>query len=49
MSELSLYIGNIGLVLSQLGNKLQNQSVSGQPLKIHSQVKQAMDNFSMHF
>lgn len=49
MSELSLYIDNIGLVLSKLGNELQNQGVSVQPLNIHSQVEQAMDNFSMHF
>ena len=48
MSELSHYIGNIGLVLSQLGNELQNQAVSGQPLNIHGQVKQTMDNLTYY-
>lgn len=44
MSELSLYIGNIGLVLSKLGNELQKQALTNQPLNIHSQVKQTMDS-----
>ncbi len=48
MSELSHYIGNIGLVLSKLGNELQNQAVSGQPLNIHSQIKQTMDNLTYY-
>ena len=48
MSELSHYIGNIGLVLSKLGNELQNQAVSGQQLNIHSQVKQTMDNLTYY-
>lgn len=48
MSELSHYIGNIGYELSQLGNELQNQAVSGQPLNIHSQVKQTMDNLTYY-
>lgn len=36
----------IGLLLSQLGNELQNQAVSEQPMNIHSQVKQTMDNLT---
>lgn len=48
MSELSHYIGNIGYVLSQLGNELQNQAVSGQPLNIHSQIKQTMDSLTFY-
>lgn len=48
MSELSHYISNIGLVLSKLGNELQNQAVSGQPLNIHSQVKQTIDNLTYY-
>lgn len=46
MSELSHHIGNIGLLLSKLGNELQNQAVSEQPMNIHSQVKQTMDNLT---
>ena len=38
------YIYDIGTIFSQLGNDLQNQAMSGQPLNIHSQVKQTMDN-----
>ena len=48
MSELSLYIGNIGLVLSKLGNELQKQALTNQPLNIHSQVKQTMDSLSYY-
>ena len=48
MSELSHYIGNIGYVLSQLGNELQNQAVSGQPLNIHGKVRQTMDNLTYY-
>ena len=48
MSELSHYIGNIGYVLSQLGNELQKQAQSNQPLNIHSQVKQTMDNLTYY-
>lgn len=48
MSELSHYIGNIGFALSQLGNELQNQAVSGQPLNIHSQIKQTMDSLTFY-
>lgn len=42
------YIRNIGLSLSQLGNELQNQAVSEQPLNIHSEVKQTMDNLTYY-
>ena len=48
MSELNHYIGNIGLLLSKLGNELQNQAMSGQPLNIHSQVRQTMDNLTYY-
>lgn len=48
MSKLSHYIGNIGIVLSQLGNELQKQAQSNQPLNIHSQVKQTMDNLTYY-
>ena len=48
MSELSHYIGNIGYVLSQLGNELQNQAVSRQPLNIHGKVRQTMDNLTYY-
>lgn len=48
MSELSLYIGNIGLVLSKLGNELQKQALTNQPLNIHSQVKQTIDSLSCY-
>lgn len=40
------YIFNIGSLLSQLGNELQMQAQSSQPLNIHSQVKQTMDNLT---
>lgn len=40
------YIGEIGLSLSQLGNELQIQAHSNQPINIHSQVKQTMDNLA---
>ena len=45
------YIYDIGTIFSQLGNDLQNQAVSGQPLNIHSQVKQTMYNltFYLHY
>lgn len=48
MSELSHYICNIGFVLSQLGNELQNQAASGQTLSIHGQVRQTMDNLTYY-
>lgn len=42
------YIFNIGSLLSQLGNESQMQAQSSQPLNIHSQVKQTMDNLIIH-
>ncbi len=48
MSELSHYIGNIGFVLSQFGNELQKQAQSNQPMNIHSQIKQTMDNLTYY-
>ena len=46
--KLHQYIGNIGSLLSQFGNELQNQAVSGQTLNIHSQVKQTMNNLTYY-
>ncbi len=46
--KLNNYIGEIGLLLSQLGNELQNQAVSGQPLNIHGKVRQTMDNLTYY-
>ncbi len=46
--RLNNYIGAIGLLLSQLGNELQNQAVSGQPLNIHGKVRQTMDNLTYY-
>lgn len=48
MSELRHYIGNIGFVLSQFGNELQKQAQSNQPMNIHSQVRQTMDNLTYY-
>ena len=48
MSELNHYIGNIGLFLSKLGNELQNQAMSKQPMNIHGQVKQTMDKLTYY-
>ena len=42
------YIYDIGAILSQLGNELQKQAQSNQPLNIHSQVKQIMDNLTYY-
>lgn len=42
------YIYNIGTILSQLGNELQKQAQSNQPMNIHSQVKQTMDNLTYY-
>ena len=42
------YIYDIGTILSQLGNELQNQAMSEQPLNIHGQVKQTMDNLTYY-
>lgn len=46
--KLNNYIGEIGLLFSQLGNELQNQAVSGQPLNIHGKVRQTMDNLTYY-
>ena len=42
------YIYNIGTIPSQLGNELQKQAQSNQPMNIHSQVKQTMDNLTYY-
>lgn len=42
------YIYNIGTILSQLGNELQKQAQSNQPINIHSQVKQTMGNLTYY-
>lgn len=47
-NPLRKYLSEVGFVLSQLGNDLQNQVVSGQPLNIHSQIKQTMDNLTYY-
>ena len=41
-------IGNIGSLLSELGNELQKQAQSNQPLNIHGEVKQTMDNLTYY-
>lgn len=48
MSDISHHIGNIGFLLSQLGNELQKQAQTHLPLNIHSQVKQTMDNLTYY-
>lgn len=47
---LDKYIGVIGVLLSQLGNELQEQAQSNRPLNLHGQVKKAMDclTFYLH-
>lgn len=42
------YIYDIGTILSQLGNELQNQAMSEQPLNIHGRIKQTMDNLTYY-
>ena len=44
------YILEIGIALSQLGNEIQKQVHSNQPLNIHGQVKKTMDyiTFCLH-
>lgn len=42
------YICNIGTILSQLGNELQKQAQSNQPLNIHGLVRQTMDNLTYY-
>lgn len=48
MKDIYIKLKKIGVALSQLGNELHNQAVSGQPLNIHSQVKQTMDNLTYY-
>lgn len=43
-SLLQQSIYEIGSALCKLGNELQHQAQSNQPLNIHSQVKQTLDN-----
>lgn len=42
------YIRDIGFTLSKLGNEMQKQAQSNQPLNIHCQVKQTMDNLTYY-
>lgn len=42
------YIYNIGTILSQLGNELQKQAQSNQPLNIHGLVRQTMVNLTYY-
>lgn len=42
------YIYNIGTILSQLGNELQKQAQSNQPLNIHGLVRLTMDNLTYY-
>lgn len=46
--KLHICIGKIGSLLSQLGNELQKQAQSNQPMNIHSQVRQTMDNLTYY-
>lgn len=46
--KLNNYIGEIGLLLSQLGNELQKHAQSNQPLNIHGLVRQTMDNITYY-
>lgn len=48
MKDIYIKLKEIGVTLSQLGNKLQKQAQSNQPLNIHSQVKQTMDNLTYY-
>lgn len=47
-NQLRKYLSEVGFILSQLGNDLRNQAVLEQPLNIHSQVKQTMDNLTYY-
>lgn len=38
----------IGLLLSKLGNELQNQAISEQPMNIHGLIKQTLDNLTYY-
>lgn len=46
--KLNNYIGEIGLLLYQLGNELQKHAQSNQPLNIHGLVRQTMDNLTYY-
>ncbi len=48
MKDIYIKLKEIGVTLSQLGNELQKQAQSNQPLNIHSQVKQTMDNLTYY-
>ena len=45
---MNYYIIEIGLLLSKLGNELQNQAMSDQPLNIHGLIKQTLDNLTYY-
>lgn len=47
-NQLWKYISEVSSLLFQLGNELQTQAKSNQPLNIHSQVKQTMDNLTYY-
>lgn len=47
-NPLRKYLSEIGFVLSQFGNELQKQAQSNQPMNIHSQVRQTMDNLTYY-
>ena len=48
MKDIYVKLKEIGVTLSQLGNELQKQAQSNQPLNIHSKVKQTMDNLTIY-
>lgn len=48
VNPLQKYIFEIGSALSKLGNELQKQAQTHQPLNFHSQVKQTVDNITYH-
>lgn len=48
MKDIYIKLKEIGVTLSQLGNELQKQAQSNQPLNIHSKVKQTMDNLTIY-
>lgn len=48
MKDIYIKLTEIGVTLSQLGNELQKQAQTNQPLNIHGQVKQTMDNLTYY-
>lgn len=48
INPLQQYIFEIGSALCKLGNELQKQAQSNQPLNFHSQIKQTVDNITYH-